>query len=600
MSLTVPSAQRHTGPPAPGASRVEDAPWVQGTFEELATPLREVTFVVVDLETTGGSTADCAITEFGAVKVRGGERLGEFQTLVDPGLPIPPFIAVLTGITDAAVAGAPRLGEALPAFLEFARGSVLVAHNAGFDIGFLRAACQAEGYAWPAFPVVDTVRLARGAFTREEAPNCKLATLARVVGATTMPEHRALADARATVDVLHATLERLAGLGVHDLDALLTFSARVSPHQRRKRHLAADIPSAPGVYVFRDASGRVLYVGTSRDLRTRVRSYFTAGETRRRMVEMIALAESVTPIVCPTALEAQVRELRLIAEHCPPYNRRSRYPEKVTWLKLTDEAFPRLSLVRTIRPGEGSYVGPFPSRRVAEQAMAAVHEVFPIRQCTPKLSTHRRVFACILAALGRCGAPCEGRQSPEEYGEVATAVRQTFEQSAGELVGRTRGRLERLASRRRYEEAAASRDRLLAFLRGAAKRQRSAPVIGAREIVAARPTHQGGWEIVLARYGRVAGTAVAPRGTPPRLVATALLATAEVVPEPGSEGAAPALAAHPEETECLLRWLCQEGVRLVELDGEWSSPADGAERYRQEVEKQLAAEVAQAVSPVGS
>ena len=110
---------------------------VQATIDELGTPLREVTFVVVDLETTGGSPADCGITEIGAVKVRGGLHLGEFQTLVDPGHPIPPFIAVLTGITDRMVCSAPRIDAALAAFLEFAQGCVLVAHNAPFDMSFL-------------------------------------------------------------------------------------------------------------------------------------------------------------------------------------------------------------------------------------------------------------------------------------------------------------------------------------------------------------------------------------------------------------------------------------------------------------------------------
>ena len=176
----------------------------QASFDELGTPLHEVTFVVVDLETTGGSPQSCEITEIGAVKVRGGEMLGEFQTLVNPGVPIPPFIAVLTGINNSMVAGAPRLGTALPAFLEFAGAeSVLVAHNAPFDIGFLKAACAATGHEWPGNRVLDTARLARQVVTRDEAPNCKLASLARLFRARTTPNHRALSDARATVDVLH-------------------------------------------------------------------------------------------------------------------------------------------------------------------------------------------------------------------------------------------------------------------------------------------------------------------------------------------------------------------------------------------------------------
>ena len=158
---------------------------VQASFDELGTPLRETTFVVVDLETTGGSAHSCEITEIGAVKVRGGEVLGEFQTLVRPGAAIPPFIAVLTGITDAMVAGAPRLEQALPAFLEFARGTVLVAHNAPFDLGFLKAGCDRLEIAWPGHDSLDTAKLARRVLTRDEAPNCKLGTLARVFRSTT-------------------------------------------------------------------------------------------------------------------------------------------------------------------------------------------------------------------------------------------------------------------------------------------------------------------------------------------------------------------------------------------------------------------------------
>jgi len=146
--------------------------------------------------------------------------------------------------------------------------------------------------------------------------------LARLFGSPDTPDHRALHDARATVHVLHGLLERVGSLGVHSLEELCTYSSRVSPAQRRKRYLAEGLPSAPGVYLFRDARDEVLYVGTSVDIRSRVRTYFTASEHRTRMAEMVALATSVVPVVCATTLEAQVRELRLIAEHAPRYNRR--------------------------------------------------------------------------------------------------------------------------------------------------------------------------------------------------------------------------------------------------------------------------------------
>ncbi|WP_336276001.1 DEDD exonuclease domain-containing protein [Nocardioides sp. B-3] len=337
-----------------------------------------MTFCVVDPETTGGSAAaGSMITEIGAVKVRGGEVLGEFQTLVNPHAAIPPFIAVLTGITNSMVSDAPSIESALPAFLEFAAGSVLVAHNAPFDVGFLRHFAAVQDLTWPTFEVLDTAKLAGRVITRDDAPNCKLSSLAQVFNATTTPNHRALSDARATVDVLHGLMERLGGLGVHTLEELQTFTSKVSTAQRRKRHLAEGLPHAPGVYLFRDDRARVLYVGTSKDLRSRVRSYFTGSETRTRIGEMVGLAQSVSAITCATPLEAEVRELRLIAEHKPKYNRRSRFPEKMHFVKLTREPRPRLSPVRRVLDDDADYLGPFSSGKTAEKCPAALHETFP-------------------------------------------------------------------------------------------------------------------------------------------------------------------------------------------------------------------------------
>ncbi|WP_241661350.1 DEDD exonuclease domain-containing protein [Thermomonospora catenispora] len=562
---------------------------VQGTLEDLGTPLADVAFVVVDLETTGSSAAEAAITEIGAVKVRGGEVLGEFATLVDPGGPIPPFITALTGITQQMVAAAPRIESVLPAFLEFARGCVLVAHNAPFDVGFLKAACAAQGYPWPAFPVVDTVDLARRVLTRDEVPDCRLATLARHFRSTADPRHRALADARATVDVLHGLIERLGSLGVHSLEELRTFAKTPTPEQRRKRRLADGMPDAPGVYLFEDARGEVLYVGKSTNLRSRVRSYFTASETRRGIREMIGLAERVRPIVCATALEAEVRELRLIAEHKPRYNRRSKFPERALWLKLTaHEPFPRLSIVRECRDDGAVYLGPFGSTRLAEEARAALHEAVPLRQCTQRLTLRLveqgRARGCVLGEIGRCGAPCEGREPPEAYARRVEAARAAMEGDVRPVIDAALLRIDRLAAQMRYEEAAAQRDRLAAFVRAAARSQRLAAFTRCAQIVAARPALDGGWELAVVRYGRLAGTGTVPRGAHVRPYVDAVVATSEtVVPGPG-----PAGGALPEESECILRWLDLPGTRLVEVDGEWTCPVHGAESRREWLDRAYA------------
>ncbi|HPF80343.1 DEDD exonuclease domain-containing protein [Nostocoides australiense] len=545
---------------------------IQGTLDDLGTPLHEVTFVVVDLETTGGSAHADHITEIGAVKVRGGEVLGEFQTLVNPRVPIPAVISVLTGITNAMVATAPRIEQVLPSFLEFLGDAVVVAHNARFDVTFLKAAASATGNRWPDPVVIDTVLLARALVTRDEAPNHKLASLARVFHAQVTPDHRALHDAQATVDVLHGLLGRVGGLGVHTLEELATYSVRVPQATRRKRYLADDLPSAPGVYMFKDGQGRVLYVGTSVDIRTRVRSYFTASEQRRRMAEMVRIAEAVTPVVCATALEAQVRELRLIAEHKPRYNRRSRHPEKSAWVKLTVEPFPRLSIVTAVRGDETTYVGPFPSKTAAEDAVAALHDALPLRRCTDRLSPKRPSPACALAEMGRCGAPCTGAQSPQEYAALVARARDALLGDPGTVLSPLEQRMQSLAQDERYEDAASLRDRLLTLLRGMTRSQRLAPLAAAPEIVAARRSPLGGWELVCVRYGRLAGSSHSPRGADPMVYVDALTASAEVV----APGLAPAPAAYPEETEKILRWLEEPGVRLVSVEGEWTCPVGGA------------------------
>mgnify|MGYP003334688884 CR=1 FL=1 len=506
---------------------------------------------------------------------RSGEVLGEFQTLVNPQSSIPAFIAVLTGISDSMVAGAPPIESVLPSFLEFARGCVLVAHNAPFDVGFLQHFAREQGRAWPRFEIVDTALLARRVITRDDAPNCKLSSLARAFGSTTTPNHRALSDARATVDVLHGLMARLGNLGVHTLEELQTFSARVTTAQRRKRHLAEGLPHAPGVYLFRDARERVLYVGTSRDLRTRVRGYFTASETRSRMGEMVGLAARVEAVECATPLEASVRELRLIAEHKPAYNRRSRFPERVHFVKLTREPWPRLALVTAVRDDGADYLGPFSSRQSAEKCVAALHEAFALRQCTGRLARRARRSPCVLAEMGRCLSPCDGTADAEEYAELVERARTALLADPDHVVGVLEERMSGLAVRERFEEAGVHRERLTAFVRGTARHQRLRALTGCPEVIAARREDDGRWAVHIVRHGRLAAAGVIPSGVDAHAYVAQLRAGAEtVLPRPG-----PVPAASAEETERILRWLESPGLRLVEIDGEWTCPTRGAHRH---------------------
>ena len=192
--------------------------------------LVETTFAVLDLETSGGSPRlGAGITEIGVVKVKGGQVLGTFQSFVDPGHSLPVFITQLTGISDEMLISAPFIDEILPTLCDFlgsADETVVVAHNSPFDLSFLKAAAKAHEMDWPDYVTVDTARLARAVLDRDEVINCKLSTLADFFGATTSPNHRALEDAMATVDVLHGLIERLAGFDVHSFEQMRNFPSR--------------------------------------------------------------------------------------------------------------------------------------------------------------------------------------------------------------------------------------------------------------------------------------------------------------------------------------------------------------------------------------
>ena len=567
------AGQRKLSDPPPSVVAMTASPNPQPSFDDLGTALPVVTFVVVDLETTG-STADDTVTEIGAVKVRGGEILGEFGTLVNPRRHIPPLISVLTGITDTMVAEAPTLPQALPAFMQFAEGAVLVAHNASFDTGFLRRACLELGYAWPNPAVVDTVTLARSVLLRDEVPNCRLGTLARHFRSPVTPNHRALQDARATVDVLHALIERIGNLGVTTLEDLLEFTRQVSPQRRAKRSWASDLPTEPGVYCFvadwpetQGVRREVLYVGKSRNLRTRVRTYFTASEKRSRMDEMVRVATGVETTVCRTPLEADVLELRLIAAHSPRYNRRSKFPEKQSWLKLTREPFPRLSLVARVADDGATYFGPFGRRASAEASMLAILDAFPLRQCTARLSLKGGGTPCALAGLGRCSSPCDLTISPDAYADVADAVRRACTHDVRPVLIAARGRLASLVQQQRYEEAGILTGRLETYARAALRRQRILSLAGCPQIVAACRAELG-WEIHVIRHGRLAAAALARPGEVPQAVARDAVLVAEQV-QP-SVGGLP--SATIEETERIADWLERPGVRLIEIEGDWAWP----------------------------
>ncbi|HEX7275963.1 MAG TPA: DEDD exonuclease domain-containing protein, partial [Acidimicrobiales bacterium] len=446
---------------------------MQRSFDDLGTPLAQVTFCVLDLETTGASPADCKITEVGAIKVRGGECLGTFETLVNPQTEIPFFITVLTGITTAMVVPAPTIGEILPNFLEFLGDAVIVGHNVRFDVSFLQAALANEGYPRMGNRWVDTCALARR-LVRDEVPDCRLSTLADRMRLPHQPCHRAMADTLATTDLLHALLERAGTIGVLGLDDLIELPTIRAHPQVGKLKLTAKLPRAPGVYMFRGLGGRVLYVGKATNLRARVRSYF-GGDERRKISQLLRETVSIDHVVCSGPLEAAVLEVRLIHRHLPPFNHRSKLWSRYAYLKLTlNEPFPRLSVVRTVRAGDGClYLGPLSSTGAARLVAEAIESAVPLRRCTARPSqAGARAGLCTAAQLGVATCPCAGAISQSEYAAVVDRVVRGLTVDPSTLFEPLEQRMADLARAERFEEAADVRDRAAALARALTRHRR--------------------------------------------------------------------------------------------------------------------------------
>ncbi len=446
---------------------------VQRSFDDLGTPLADVTFCILDLETTGGDRTLDTITEVGAVKVRGGEFLGTFQTLVNPGRAIPPQITMLTGLTDALVAPAPRIEAVLPSLLEFLRGTILVGHNIGFDVAFLRNAFERAGH--PRFdPVrVDTVALARR-LVRDEVPDCRLGTLATRFRLDHKPTHRALDDALATTDLLHLLIERATALGVLGIDDLTTLATMAGHPQAAKLKLTSSLPRSPGVYLFCGHRDEVLYVGKATNLRQRVRSYF-GREDRRRIGPMLREAQAVRHHCLPDPLSAEVVEARLIARLKPRYNRAGTRADRYCYVRLDIEsAWPRLAIVRDAAR-TGVHLGPLPSRTMATLVVEALQAALPLRRCSVRLGRAHvpspGATACAAAQMGVAACPCAGVAERRAYDDAVGAAEAAMTGCGGPVAERLAERMRTLAAAQRFEEAAMTRDRMSA-LDGAVTRTR--------------------------------------------------------------------------------------------------------------------------------
>jgi len=326
--------------------------------------LEEATFVVFDLETTGlrpGSARPC---EFGAVRVEGLELTERFELLANPGQRLQPGVSALTGLRDDELRRAPPVAAVVRRFLAFAGDSVLVAHNARFDMAFLDHETMRLTGKRTLATVVDTVGLARRLLGRQPA---NLGALSYRFATDVRPCHRALPDAEATAEILLRLIGMAQERGARTVGDLVELAATKPRRVQRKRSLAFGAPSRPGVYLFHDKHDQVLYVGRARDLRARLRSYFRSDRQRPAVEAALGALERVEWRVTGSELEAALEELRLIRELRPPANARSVRPDRYLYLRRRGD-----SVVCTSQPTE---LGPLTSRKRAQLASRALQGV---------------------------------------------------------------------------------------------------------------------------------------------------------------------------------------------------------------------------------
>ncbi len=232
-----------------------------------------------------------------------------------------------------------------------------------------------------------------------------------------------------------------------------------------ERPASSAIPTTPGVYLYKDSQGKIIYVGKARNLRKRVLSYFRPkDQLTPKTVAMIGHAASLETLNTTTEKEALLLEASLIKKHRPHYNIVLRDDKQYVLFRLSErDDFPRLEVVRKVRKRDGArYFGPFTSAQAARETWKSIHRIFPLRRCTDR-AMRNRVRPCLYHHIGLCLAPCTGDVSREEYADMTRRVSMLLEGKSHELLDLLRVGMEKAAEALDFERAAALRDQIRAI-----------------------------------------------------------------------------------------------------------------------------------------
>ncbi len=487
------------------------------------TSLASTPFVVVDLETTGGSAIYDRVMEVAAIRIENGVIQERLERLVEPGVPIPPFVTRITGINAALVRGRPSFDSLLPDLRRLFDGAVVVAHNASFDCNFLSNSFNRAGLACN-FERLCTLRLARRLIPGLHS--YRLDSLCAFLGFSFVQRHRAGPDAEATLSLLQHLIGTATSRGIDSLTSLLRIQQQPVTHQRRKGRVdeaqVTSLPTGPGVYLLKDLHGQVVYVGKSVNVRQRVRTHLrpsgTAhGPAQPRLRRRLPHIADVEAIETNSELEALLLESKLVKRYLPDANSLLRDYHDYPFIKVDlSDHFPRLEATRE-RPTDGvTYFGPFRRAGVVASAVVFLNEQLGLRQCSGSLKPGQA--ACALLEMKKCLGPCVNAVSEAEYGAAVAQGVRTLRGEDRAVLDRAAQRRDELGEQLRFEEAAELRDRIRDVEQVVGVQQRLA-AFADRNVVLVTPDRQAERvRLLLVRAGRLAEDVSLPvRATPSHL-----------------------------------------------------------------------------------
>ena len=432
--------------------------WSLKANEALALSVGDASYVVVDLETTGGRPGPGTIIEIGAYRMIGQRMAESFQSLIRPNRPIPRFVSGLTSITNEMVAEAPPIEAVLPGFRNFLGDAVMVAHNAPFDFAFLDFEFRRVFGLGLTNRVLCTLALARRMLP--SLRRRRLDALAEHFGLSTAGRHRGLGDARMAAELLSIFLDNAVKMGLHRLDRLLDYQHRSPSGRRIERHVPAEviaaIPQGPGVYLMRNERGDLLYVGKARRLKNRVASYFNGGlGLKPKTIELVNRVWAIETRETTTTLEASLLEARLIRELKPPYNRMLKSGPRAHFIKIDMmDPLPRLAISTRLSTRRGlMQIGPFVGRRGIDRPVRVLSRMLGLRVCSGKLRPTLEFSPCIYGQMNQCLAPCNLSVDEEQYGAQMQRAIEFLRGRSSPMMAMLAADRDQSAAAMRFEEA---------------------------------------------------------------------------------------------------------------------------------------------------